>query len=352
MSHVVQTLTSENPYILFQDYVLDITHATTNIQHFVLICMRSFGTLGNSIFFVCSAWFLLESNNCKKRKIFFMVAEIWLVSIIILIITYAIIPGKISFKILIKCILPTTFSANWYMTCYMIFYAIHPVLNQVIRGMNKVQLFRSIFCLVALYIIADFVKPDLFFSSALILWGTIYFLVAYMKQYMTKFADNLVANVVLLLICIIGFVGLNLVTNVGGLYIPFLSDKTLHWASNCNPFLIGMAIFALNLARNIHFTNRIINYISGLSLLIYIIHENLILRSYFRPMMWEYVYKNYGYENIIMWVFALSGIVFLFGLVGAVLYSITIKKWVAKPIDHIYNWLRYKYLVVETRILN
>ena len=70
IQHVIQTLGAENLSISYQDYVLDITHATTNIQHFVLICMRSLGCLGNSIFFVCSAWFLLESIYCKKAILY------------------------------------------------------------------------------------------------------------------------------------------------------------------------------------------------------------------------------------------------------------------------------------------
>lgn len=39
------------------------------------------------------------------------------------------------------------------MTCYMIFYEVHPILNQIIRGMNKVQLFRSVICLVTLLLV-------------------------------------------------------------------------------------------------------------------------------------------------------------------------------------------------------
>ena len=58
ISHVAQTLTSENPYITYNGYIVDISHATTNIQHLILVCFRTFGPLGNSIFFVCSTWFL------------------------------------------------------------------------------------------------------------------------------------------------------------------------------------------------------------------------------------------------------------------------------------------------------
>lgn len=43
ISHVAQTLTSENPYITYNGYIVDISHATTNIQHLILVCFRTFG---------------------------------------------------------------------------------------------------------------------------------------------------------------------------------------------------------------------------------------------------------------------------------------------------------------------
>lgn len=60
-----------------------------------------------------------------------MILEIWTVSIIILIVTYVILQGNISAKIVLESLFPTTFANNWYMTCYLLFYAIHPLLNKI-----------------------------------------------------------------------------------------------------------------------------------------------------------------------------------------------------------------------------
>lgn len=98
LSHVVQTLCSENAFIPYQDYLLDLTASTTNIQHFVLIIVRYFGALGNSIFFVSSAWFWLSSSGFNKRKWLFMLVEIWAVSILILAITYIPLGGNLPLR--------------------------------------------------------------------------------------------------------------------------------------------------------------------------------------------------------------------------------------------------------------
>lgn len=110
-------------------------------------------------------------------------------------------------------------------------------------------------------------------------------------------------------------------------------------------------ISIFNIFRNCKFTNHTINYLSGMSLLIYIIHENLIIRTYIRPSLWNYIYNSYGYRFVIGWVFVLAGIVFVFGLFGAIVYTFIIKKIVLRPMDKIYDWLVCRYLIFENRFL-
>ena len=68
ISHVVLTLITENEYIPYSDYLLDCTHATTNVTVLLLAVMRHFGALGNWIFFVASAWFCWTAQKRPARK--------------------------------------------------------------------------------------------------------------------------------------------------------------------------------------------------------------------------------------------------------------------------------------------
>lgn len=83
ISHTVQTLRSENVMVPYQDYVVTLT-ATTSLRDFILTLFSYFGAWGNTIFFVCSAWFLLRSTVYNKQKWFYMLVEIWVVSVTIL----------------------------------------------------------------------------------------------------------------------------------------------------------------------------------------------------------------------------------------------------------------------------
>lgn len=63
-----------------------------------------------------------------------MIVEIWVVSVVILFCCLVALHGRISAKNIAKSFLPTTFENNWYLTCYLLFYPLHSVLNRVIEG--------------------------------------------------------------------------------------------------------------------------------------------------------------------------------------------------------------------------
>ena len=112
-------------------------------------------------------------------------------------------------------------------------------------------------------------------------------------------------------------------------------------------FVIGI----FNIVRNIHFENKVINYASSLSLLIYIIHDNILFRIYYRTKMWNNIYENYGYEHIFMWVFILTIIIFSFSLITSVIYKSIIQKLVTKVCDNVYPKICEKYKKIENEIL-
>lgn len=346
ISHVLQTLRAENTLMMSQDYVINLAYATTNIQYFILTLMSYFGVLGNNIFFICSAWFLLKSNSFKKKKWLFMLIEVWVISVLILLITLLATNTDISVKNIIKSILPTLFSNNWYSTCYLLFYPIHPILNKIIYSMEQKTLLRSTLSLAVLYCGFNFIRECLF-PSRLILWVTIYFIIAYLQIYMKDFCNSTKLNEFVLIIGFVCYICLALVTNVSGFYISFMNDKMLHWINNCNPILIAISVAMFNLFRKIKFKSLTINYVSSLSLLIYLIHENLILKKYFRPLIWNYVYTHFGYECVLIWALLISMMVFLVSLICSVLYDKTLRKLVSRASERLYSLCCQIYEWVE-----
>ena len=146
---------------------------------------------------------------------------------------------------------------------------------------------------------------------------------------------NAKLNVDLLILSLTINTALIIGTNYLGLHINFFSDKVLRWWNNCNPFLLIAAFSLFNLVRNVHFKNKTINYISSMSMLIYVIHENDLLRTYYRPALWHAIYNQFGYDHLIFCVFVMSLGVFAFGVVMSMIYHHTLEKVVNKET----NWL-------------
>ncbi len=347
VSHVAQTvIKTDNPYTPLHAYVLDLSSGVSNIQELLLVLFFYCGKWGNIIFFVISAWFLLDSEEWKKKKWLDMLVEIWVISVVILLCAMPLMKGKIAPMLIIRSLAPTVFGNNWFLTCYLLFYPIHPRLNRWIRGVGRKKLLRTSGILFFLFFILIQLGGDLIFSTPLfwietyLTWIAIYCVMAYMKFYAKEYADSLRLNLVVLLAGLAGFVGSVLILNELCRQNGFFSGKLYYLNTNNNPFLFIMSLAMFNIARRCRFTNERINKLAGLSMLIYIIHENVILRFYCRPQIINWIYVHYGYGHIAEWVVLLSAAVFILSALAADLYCRTLRRYTVRLSDYLYEHLK------------
>lgn len=360
-SHVVQTLsTKANPFITSTDYVLNLSTGSTDVQHVILSMMKYCGTLGNTIFFVCSAWFLLDSKNVNKRKIFLMLAEIWTVSVLILIAVLFLRKGHLHGILVAASLLPSTFGNNWYLNCYILFYAIHPFLNHLIDNSSKRTMFRISVIMVFLYFIVAFATRlsshlygigNTFFSSPLIIWIAIYFIIAYHKKYLAGLSSSRIFSFGLIIFGFVGNYGLILLTNYLELNSTLLNNSLAIWNEGYNPFIISLVLGLFNLTKTYKFSNKGINYTAKLSMYIYIIHENILLRTLYRPLMWNYIYMNYGYDHVLKWTLVLVAIIACFSFISSILYYQCLHKHVRKLCDKTYSIISRIWRVAENKLI-
>lgn len=329
LSHVTQDLIGSG-----QAYLIS-PNATADPSALVILLLRSFsGIFGNSIFFICSAWFLLEEDRVSKTKLAKMLSDIWFISVAICLIVLVLRRGRIGGELLIREFFPTLFSNNWYTTCYLLFYLIHGFLNKIIKSLDQSGLLLSASVLAFLYLFCNFIKMEVFYSSDLIIWVAIYFVIAYCKFYLPDALCHTKRNLFLSVGGLAAHALLVAGTNFLGLHIPAFANKPLHWMSNCNPFLLLSAFCLFNLVRQTRLENKAVNYLSKLSLFIYIIHENRLFITYYRPALWPFVYEKFGYDHLFMWVFVLTLGLFLFSAAASILYHHTLEKLAARTA----NW--------------
>lgn len=347
IAHTTQTLLSNGRLL----QIVDISGGAATAQQMLLAFFLCFGKLGNNIFFACSAWFFLEADRFKKRKWMLLLVEIWTVSVLMLLLTAPFLGRQISPKLIVKSFFPTFFGNNWYMTCYLIFYPLHPLLNRLIRGMSRRALFRTALGLLALYDVLSFLGGN-FYGAKLAYWITLYFVLAYVKLYLPGFAGNVRKNLLALLIGAAGFAALMLATNALGLKIPALRGQMMRWNIDNNPFFCLIAIALLNLARAVKGRSRGVNFVAGLTMLIYIVHENIILRTYVRPAVFNQIYLRFGYGRIVGWVLLVAAATFLAAALFAAAYRLLLGKAVRKASDALYDLGRAIYRKAEDALLS
>lgn len=345
ISHVTQTLYTPNNYFEL-NYVLEVKYATKNIQNILLAWFSAFGAQGNLIFFVSSAWFLLESKKIDELKIVKLLADVWFINICFLCIFLLGNWYSLMIKDIVKSIFPTIFASNWYITFYILFYLIHVGLNEIIFKRTQKELLIIILIALFLYFVLNYIKYGLFFTSPLIEFSVIYLIVAYIKLYMKEFSKNLKGNYILFLFAMSGIPILILITNFLGLNIGFFKDKLQYWNRNNSIFLLLITIALFNIFNSKKFISNKINYISSLSLLVYIIHENILIRTYLRPTIWIYIHEKIGYKNIIVIDLVYSIILFIISIIIAIIYKKLIQKIVYSIATELYLFIKKYFLII------
>ena len=162
-------------WLKYTDIQFTVTNMNANL--FILLIFRHLGDIGNLIFFVCSAWFIVDSNKSKKQKIIQMIADVLTISVLWLLVPMITRVPFLNVKLIIKSLLPITFENNWYITCYILFYLASPFINKIINGIDGKIHFRIVLVLSFLYLFVNSIIGDRYYISSLIVFIVVYFIV-------------------------------------------------------------------------------------------------------------------------------------------------------------------------------
>lgn len=300
--------------------VIDLDFAD-NIQYYIIQIFSNFGQIGNDIFLVCSFWFLSNSDSVRTEKISNLVSDAVFVSIASFCI-WSLLGYRFSMNYVIKQFFPVIFGNSWFLSCYLLMYLIHPMFNIYLNKISKRAHFNLCLVLLCLYSGVYFVlRNSGAFYNELIGFFVIYVTTAYVKKYSMK---KLISHwTVLFGAGVLSWLCLNALSNVVGKIVG--NGITMRWNIFINPCFILISFGLLGLSLSEPVTNKWINYLSSLSLLIYIIHTNRIVRDYVRFDFFNFIYNTYTYEYILLWVIVFAIISLIYGLLLSVLYDKTIR---------------------------
>lgn len=139
---------------------------------------------------------------------------------------------------------------------------------------------------------------------------------------------------------VLGWVVLTLITNIIGLRIGVLSGLVAHWNKLTNPFLFLIALGLLGLAINREvFSNSFINKISGLTLYMYLFHDNPIVHNYIWNDIFGMIPEDTLNSFLILCVVVIGLLTFVISLVISFIYKTTLNKIMSICCNKMESWI-------------
>ncbi|RDU22172.1 acyltransferase family protein [Anaerosacchariphilus polymeriproducens] len=264
------------------------------------------GEIGVDCFIFISGYFLVNSTF-NFKKLLKLELEVLLYSIGIAIIYYVVSHGNIGMKEMIKACLPTLSGQYWFMSAYILLYMLSPFINLLIKSLSQRMHLLCIMVLFSIYIlIPTFTMFTIAGSSNIMLFITLYLIAAYIRLYpnATNYFNHMKLNIIMIVLSyIIIILPIIIYSKLGIIsYNYFMGAHSL-------PLVVcSLSLFLAFKNMNISY-NRIINWLAGSVLGVYLIHDNPIVRNY----IWKYIFRNNTFLNSKFLVFhAIGAIIIIF----------------------------------------
>ena len=125
----------------------------------------------------------------------------------------------------------------------------------------------------------------------------------------------------------------------------------LRWNSNYCPFYIMIAIGFLIVSLKFRLRSKLINYVSSLTMFIYLFHDNRLFATYTKPVIWRFLYDTFGFDHIVLLDLWFAVVLFTLTAIISAVYKETIQKLVTKVSDKLYIVLKKSYWRLENMLL-
>ncbi len=332
-----------------EEPLLYLENATTDIQQLVAVLFRYGGQIGNALFFVASSWFLLESERTSGQKILRMMGDTFVLSVFSLIAN--ILCGyEMSTRVIAEHLFPVTFAHAWFITAYLLLYALHGLLNRALRSLDKNAHLLLCVMLLVLYVLVPMLVADMYWRTNFVWVLVLYVFVSYFKFHLQNTYRKRSVCVGMLSVGLISLVLSICFLNGLGLFVPFLSRQVLKWCYFVSPPVLLIVFGAFGLAKEKQFVNRTINSFSGLSLLVYLIHD-CIFGVNLRIDLFARIQEKFGLDLLLLWILLYAVVMFVSSVLLSLVYRYTLQRLVHALCDRLCVWIGRAYRFFARKVL-
>lgn len=317
------------------------------------------GELGVNVFVMISGYFMINSRF-KPKKFALILCEVWfynLVSVFILLFFKKYTVSELAVKLF-----PLTDNVYWFITCYLIIYALSPFLNRFIKRAGQKKLFELICVLLIINSVIPTVMGFLFKSSEsfdfynrLIWLLIIYIFGAYIRLYGFNLLNSLKGSAMLFVISyavmLVSMVLLVFADRFLGLGI----EPAYFWTPN-SILMFTASVGLFGIGKNIRIpNNKVINRVASTTLGIYLIHDGFLTEITWPTVRNLQFIKDAQFSFI--YLIAVSLIIFIVCIAVDLLRQQIEKYTAAKIINSeavlkIYLKMREKFIRFESKMIN
>lgn len=257
------------------------------------------GKIGVLLFILISGYFLISSSNIKISKLLKLWGQLFFYSVGIYIIFVACGSETITVKGLIKKFFPILFGEWWFASTYFVLYLFVPYINIFLTKLDK-QTYKKLLILMTTVwvIIPTFFIRD-FESNNLIYFFYLYSIGAYIKLWKN---DLKVKNSkCFILIALIAFLTYStvIVFDIIGLKYSFFKGKEIYFYNIKSVPILVMSILIFITFKNLKIKyNKTINTISMATFGVYLIHDNV----YIRTLIWKNILPSVNMINSLWFI--------------------------------------------------
>ena len=276
---------------LLKSFASEETFSAADIAAWLL---EAFCIVAVNIYMLLSGYLLCESRF-KVSNLLLLVARVWLYSVIVGFIGIALgTPNEpVDTYFILRLLLPISMASYWFMTAYVFFYLLVPVLGIAARAMNKKQLQILIAGLIFFHCIIKSLAPATLSADVggmdAMWYIVLYFVAVYIRKYVKKAGAPLAGYIATALLVFGESFALRLIyLETGSLsYILGISYAYNHIFVLASSVFLFLAFLKLKVSKK---PGKVFAFLGKYSLGVYLLHENLSIRY-----AWE---KLFGCDKI------------------------------------------------------
>ena len=292
--------------------------------------------------YVLVSGYFQSKSTCKQSKVWSLINADWFYRVIIVIILTSI--GAISLskvEFLKQIFIIDITDSYWFVKFYIAIYLLSPFLNKLIEGLNKKEYNYLLIILTVLLSIIPYLTGEQGFSNngfTIQHFIYLYLIGGYLRKFpigelaiFRKYSKEVVCIIIFFSCAILNYIiykSSQSLNNVNSLVNDITNNLMLMSRAYSNPIVIVQTVAFVLFFETLNIRSKIINDLATLTLGIYLVHDNPLMRG----VLYQWLKIDNGPVS------SYSFILYIFIVSFAIYFTASLVEWIRQLIFHwIYN---------------